>query len=310
MGTSGGRTVGGMATWRHRGGTLLGVLVAAVLFVACTSEPSSVVIEDTSDDTAAAGAGELTPFAERLYGSSWEVIQAQLKGEALVAHWRSPVELGTFSFYGTRKSLSVSVNHQCGSATATIEVSDDRIVTDGFVVPVGCEHLAVFAVFAQPKIAAAFNGPRLELTGDNVSLAAEHFLSTSDNGMAPLYVVGEPYVRYQDWRFKHSTSSTNSDDRFIILVSHPESFCSEPSGVVLDPEIEYAEDEIRIAVPAAAGLGLGVVERLAICMGPSEIAISLDEARDGRPIIVWDRSTRPATAEEIAKVTELVTSVR
>ncbi len=123
-------------------------------------------------------------------------------------------------------------------------------------------------------------------------------------------MVGEPYVRYQDWRFKDSTSSTNTADQFIILVSHPDSHCGEPSGVVLDPEVEYADDEIRIAVPAAAGLGLGLVERLTICMGPSEMAISLDEARDGRPIVVWDRSTRPATAEEIAKVTELVTSVR
>ena len=178
-----------MATWRYRGGTLLGVLVAAVVFVACTSEPSSVAIEDTSDSAAVAGTGELTPFAERLYGSTWDVIQAQLNGEARVEHMRSPVEFGGFSFFGTRKALSVSVNHPCGSTIAPVEISDDRIVTTGFNVPAGCEDVAAFALFAQPKIAAAFNGQRLELTGDNASLAAEHFLSTSDNGTAPLYII-------------------------------------------------------------------------------------------------------------------------
>lgn len=277
------------------------MIVAAFVLLACTSEPSAVVIEDTSDATAA-GIGELTPFAERLYGSSWEVIQAQLNGEALVAHWRSPVDLGTFSFYGTRKSLSVSVNHQCGSATAPIEVTDDRIVTDGFVVPVGCEHLAVFAVFAQPKIAAAFNGPRLELTGDNVSLAAEHFLSTSDNGRAPLYVVGEPYVLYQNTRFLHSAVGSPGDETrtFTLLVSQPDEGCTEHVGVLLEPQIRYDESQIHVSMPAVVGyLGVELLERRLICYGPTEVVINLDEPRNGRPVSIENLATRPATPEEI-----------
>ncbi len=275
------------------------MLVAAFVLLACTSEPSAVVVDDPTDQASAADGGEpLTPFGERLYGSAWSVVQGQLGGEAIVANGAFPQQqLGGFSFYGTRTELSISVNHSCGSVTSPVEITDDRIIPADFAVPSGCGHLTLFNLLAQPEVAAAFNGGRLELTGTNASLAAVHFASVSDNGVAPEYLVGEPVAVFLPWAF---TNPEQADDgsvsAFDITVNPGE--CSGPRGPLLEPELTYGEDEIRIAVAAALPPNRGVLEQTSECRWPPVVTIELDEPRNGRPIVVSRPPDRPLRPDE------------
>jgi hypothetical protein len=269
---------------------IITLLTLSLVAAACSSGGQVDVEQGLAGEVAAAADTEATPFAERLYGSVWQVIQARQPPTEPV---RSDGRFlpSSFGFYGSLAKMQVSVNHECGSATTSVKITNDRIFPSDFAIPPGCESVAEFLLFAEQEIEAAFREQRLELTTGPVSLAARHFISVSDNGTAPLYWVGDPFQYHADWEFADPADATDAAlESFEVLASNPLHECTS-QGADYSVSVDYRREDIRVAVivrvdPSAA-------QRL-ICLSRQSVVVTLSEPPAGRPIVPWIRPTTVA----------------
>ena len=287
---------------------IITVVAFLALATGCTSDTPESADPEIEVDS-------VTAFAERLYGSVWEVSHARPPTTNLIDPFRNWSGLGSISFYGTPAEPSVSVNHPCGSATTAARITDDRIHPEDFRIPALCEGLAVFMIFGEPEIEAAFRGPQLELTTDAASLSASHFVSVSDNGTAPLLVPTEDdLLEYAQW--ERIESDTPASSTFSLRIRKTGRSCGSRTTIE-EPEIEYGPEQIRIAIPVRIEpfdidaeirrleelAGADIDKQIALaetvnmlgdrCDGGT-MQIQLDEPVAGRDVVQWIRPTTAA----------------